>query len=53
VKQLLVRVHGGILWIDRPIHIDVDLIEKIIGFPTSIVKPKDYLENKVRDKEII
>jgi hypothetical protein len=37
---------------DRLVHIDVDLIEKIIGFPTSGVKPEDYLENKARDKEI-
>jgi hypothetical protein len=52
VKQLLERVHGGILWMDRSVHIDVDLIEKITGFPTSGVKPEDYLENKARDKEI-
>jgi hypothetical protein len=26
VKQMLARVHGGIMWMDRPIHIDFDLI---------------------------
>jgi hypothetical protein len=25
-KQLLESVHGGILWMDRPVYIDVDLI---------------------------
>jgi hypothetical protein len=51
-KQLLARVHGGILWMDRTGPIDVDLIAKIIGFPTSGVKLEDYLDNKARDKEI-
>jgi hypothetical protein len=52
VKQLLARVHGGILWMDRLVPIDVDLIAKITGFPTSGVNPEDYLDNKSRDKEI-
>jgi hypothetical protein len=29
VKQLVTRVHGGILWMDRPIPIDVTLISNI------------------------
>jgi hypothetical protein len=29
VKQLLERVHGGILWMDRPVPINVDLITTI------------------------
>jgi hypothetical protein len=52
VKQLLARVHGGILWMERSVPIDVDPIAKITGFPTNDVKPKDYLDNKSRDKEI-
>jgi hypothetical protein len=31
VKQLLARVHGGILWMDKVVPIDVDLIAKITG----------------------
>jgi hypothetical protein len=31
VKQLLELVHRGILWLDRPFLIDVDLIAKITG----------------------
>jgi hypothetical protein len=33
VKQLLARVHGGILWMDRPMSINVDLITEITGLP--------------------
>jgi hypothetical protein len=40
------------MWMDMSVHIDVDLIEKITGFPTSGVKLEDYLENKARDKDI-
>jgi len=38
---------------DRLYPIDVDLIANIIGLPTNGVKPKDYLDNKARDKEIV
>ena len=37
---------------DMPFPIDVAFISKITRFPTNGVKPKDYLENKARDKEI-
>jgi hypothetical protein len=53
VKQLLAKVHGGILWMDRLVPIDVDLIANFTGFPTSGVNPEDYLDSKVKDKEIV
>jgi hypothetical protein len=34
IKKLVAQVHGGILWMDRPIQIDVALISKITGLPT-------------------
>jgi hypothetical protein len=52
VKQLLSRVHGGILWMDRIVLIDVALIAKITRFPTIGAQPEEYLENKAREKEI-
>jgi hypothetical protein len=52
VKQLLARIHGGITWMDRLVPIDFDLIDKIIGLPTSGAQPEEYLENKSREKEI-
>jgi hypothetical protein len=51
-KKLLARVYGGILWMDRPVHIDVALIAKITGFPTVGMQPEEYLDNKAREKEI-
>jgi hypothetical protein len=47
-----VRVHGGIIWIDRPIPINVDLIATITGLPTDGEKPKQYLEDKTKEKSI-
>jgi hypothetical protein len=35
VKQLLAKVHGGILWMDKTIPIYVDLIVKITWFPIT------------------
>jgi hypothetical protein len=52
VKQLVSHVHGGILWMDRPVQIDVALISKITGLPTFDVQPEEYLDNKVCEKEI-
>jgi len=40
VKQLLSRMHGGVLWMDRPILINVDLIAAIIELPTDGENPK-------------
>jgi hypothetical protein len=50
VKKLLARVHGGILWMDKLVPIDMYLIANIKRFITSGVKPEDYLDNKSRDK---
>jgi hypothetical protein len=40
VKQLLARVQGGILWMDRPVPINFDLIATITGLPTDGEKTK-------------
>jgi hypothetical protein len=53
VKQLLAKVHGGILLIDRLVPINMNLIDKIIGFPTNREQQEDYLDNKNIDKEIL
>jgi hypothetical protein len=34
IKQLVPQVHGGILWMDKPMQIDVELISKITRFPS-------------------
>jgi len=38
-KKLLAYIHGGILWMDIPVSIDVNLIAEIIGLPTDKAKP--------------
>jgi len=52
IKQLLAKVHRDILWMDRSVPIDVDIIAKITCFPTSGVNPENYLDYKAKDKEI-
>jgi hypothetical protein len=53
VKQLLVLVDGGILWMNRTISIDVDLIAQIIGLPTDGEKPDHYLDDKTKEKGLV
>jgi hypothetical protein len=50
VKQLVIRIHGGILWMDRPVQIDMALISKITGIPTVNAQPEEYLDNKSPEK---
>jgi hypothetical protein len=52
MKKLLARVHGGFLWMERPVPIDVDLIANITGLPTDGVNPEQYLDEKMKEKTI-
>jgi hypothetical protein len=52
VKQLVARVHGGIIWMDRLVQINVALISKITGLPTIGAQSKEYLDNKAHENEI-
>jgi hypothetical protein len=52
VKKRLERVHGGILWMDRPGHINVDLIATITRIPMDGEKSEKYLEDKTKAKSI-
>jgi hypothetical protein len=45
IKQLVSQVHGSILWMDRPIYIDVEIISKVIGFPT-VDMPREGTERE-------
>jgi hypothetical protein len=53
IKHLVALFHGGILWMDRLVQIDVALISKITEFPTIDAQPKDFLENKACEKELV
>jgi hypothetical protein len=52
VKQLLARLHGGILWMDRLVPINVDLIAVITRLPMDGEKLEKYLEDKTKEKSI-
>jgi hypothetical protein len=52
VKKLVARVHGGIIWIDRPVQINMELITNITRFPTIDMQPEYFLEKKMRQKEL-
>jgi hypothetical protein len=52
VKQLLAVVNGGIIWLDRPILIDVELIEKIKGIPIDGEKHAQYMDDKTKEKAL-
>jgi len=52
VKKLLVVMHGGILWLNRPVSIDIELIAKITGLPTDGEKPVQYMDDKNKEKSL-
>jgi hypothetical protein len=53
VKQLLALVHGGVLWMDRLVSIDVYLIAEITSFPTDGENPEQYLDDKTKEKVVV
>ena len=52
IKNLLALVHGGVLWMDRIVLIDVDMIADVTGLPTTGEKPEQYLDDKNKEKAI-
>jgi hypothetical protein len=52
IKKLLEVMHGGILWLDTQVSIDVDLIAKITGLPTNGEQPTQYLDDKTKEKAL-
>jgi hypothetical protein len=49
----LALVHGGILWIERPISIYVYLIAIITGLPIDGEKLEQYLDDKTKEKYLV
>jgi hypothetical protein len=52
VKMLLSCVHGGYLWLDRPISIDIDLIVHITGLPSQGLDPASMFFDKKKEKSL-
>ena len=57
VKQLLVSFHGGFLWINKKVSVDVELIAVVTGLPLPGIESASYfkkyqdtmLETKMKD----
>ena len=52
MKQLLAFFHGGFLWLDRKISVDIELIASIIGLPLAVVDPAPFFAGKDQDKNL-
>ena len=53
MKKLLVCFHGGYLWFNNHIFVDVDLIAIISGFPKARVDPTPFFAGKEQDKILV
>jgi hypothetical protein len=52
VKLLLSCFHGGYLWLDRCITIDLVLIHRITGLSMQGLDPQDFYPGKVADRAL-
>jgi hypothetical protein len=52
VKQLMAVLHGGFLWLEEPVSIDVELIAFITGLPSNGENPTQYLDDKTKEKAL-
>jgi hypothetical protein len=52
VKQLLAVTHGGDIWLDKIVSIDVELMANITGLPSRGMDPTHFLDDKAREKEL-
>jgi hypothetical protein len=52
VKQLMEITHGGYLWVEEPVSIDVELITFITGFPSRGESLMQYLNEKTKEKTL-
>jgi uncharacterized membrane protein len=52
IKKLLAVLHGGILWLDELVSIDIELIAFTTGLPLDGEKPTQYLDDKNKEKSL-
>jgi hypothetical protein len=52
VKKLLEVTHGGDIWLDKIVSINVELIDHITGFPSWSMDPMQFLDDKTKEKEL-
>jgi hypothetical protein len=52
VKQLMAVTHGGYLWLEQLVSIDVDLIAHITGLSSCSIDLTQFLEDKKKEKAL-
>jgi hypothetical protein len=52
VKQLLAVTHGGDIWLDKLVSINVEIMANITGFPSQGMDLAHFLDDKARDKDL-
>jgi hypothetical protein len=52
VKLLLSCVHGGFIWLDRPVSIDTELIAYITGLSSKGEDPSPFFTEKSKEKAL-
>jgi hypothetical protein len=51
IKQLVTHVHGGILWMDRPVQIDVAMISKSQDYLHSVyIQRNTWITRRMKNK---
>jgi hypothetical protein len=49
----LAVLHGGILWLDKPVCVDVELISFITRLPSNGAKPAQYMDDKTKENSLV
>jgi hypothetical protein len=52
VNKLMAVLHGGFLWLEQPVSIDVDIISLITGLPSMGENLTQYLDDKTKEKSL-
>jgi hypothetical protein len=52
VKKLMAVTHGGYLWLEHTISVDVYLIAHIIGLPSRGEEPTQFMDEKTKEKAL-
>jgi hypothetical protein len=53
IKKLMEVTHGGYLWLEEPVSIDVELISFITGLPSRGENPRSTSMTKMKEKALV
>jgi hypothetical protein len=52
IKKLIAALHGGFLWMEQPISIDLEMIALITRLSSMGENPTKYLDDKTKEKTL-